>query len=114
MVDVERLVQSRENVTAQNSSPRSEASCEKICAGGNLKEGTLLGICFGTCTFNEGKEQGQAVSEAQGTEWRHRDKQPQDPDICVASGRTQEAARQTILDHCTNKEPASAISKHSL
>ena len=30
-------------------------------------------------------------------------------DIHAASGGTQEAARQTILDHCTNKETASAI-----
>lgn len=30
-------------------------------------------------------------------------------DIRTASGGTQEAARQTILDHCTNKETASAI-----
>ena len=50
-MDVESLVQPRENVTAQNSSPRSEAFCDKT-SGGNLKEGTLSGIRFGTCIFH--------------------------------------------------------------
>lgn len=35
-------------------------------------------------------------------------------DTCAASGRAQEAARQTILGHRTDAEIASAISKRSL
>lgn len=38
MVDVEKLVQSRENVTAQNSSPSPEAFCKKTCSAARRKK----------------------------------------------------------------------------
>lgn len=110
VVDVERLVHSGENATAQNSSPSSEFFCEKIWWG-SLKERKSSVTYFEACILMAGNK----------TELPTR---PRKPDagsgtsspwllnIHAASGSAKEAPEQSILGHGRRRETAPTISKH--
>lgn len=95
VVDREGLVQSREDVSTQDSSLSAEALSGESTRWGSLQE-ELSRICFGTGIFN-GRVQGQVGSEAQRAGCRPWVKEPLALNLKAAAEKAKEAAKQTFL-----------------